>query len=110
MSDSFTQWSHGLSESSSFQEFMAYIEESTPRVLDLFGSLVNMIVELGKAAAPVGDIMVPALARLADAISLIADSPLGPRCSPPPPPPPCTGARWPLPACSHPSLAALRRH
>ena len=78
MSESFVAWSQGLSESTSFQDFLGYIEQSTPKVLSLFGDLVDMVVSLGKAAAPVGDIMLPTLRAIADAVSAIADSPLGP--------------------------------
>ena len=78
MSESFAQWSQGLSESSSFQEFLRYIEQSAPKVLSLFGDLVGMVVSLGEAAAPVGDIMLPVLGDIAKAISAVADSPLGP--------------------------------
>lgn len=78
MSASFADWAANLSGTDGFQEFVDYIRDSGPMVLDLLGSLITMFVSIAKAAAPVGDAVVPALTAMAKVISLIADSPLGP--------------------------------
>jgi len=78
MSASFAEWAANLSSTDGFREFVDYISESGPEVMDLLGALVEMFVEIAKAAAPVGDVVVPALTAMARAISAIADSPLGP--------------------------------
>lgn len=78
MSESFAEWAQGLDESDSFAQFLAYVEEAGPKVLDLFGSLVTMFVQLAQAAAPVGDVLLPALTALADVVGVLADTPLGP--------------------------------
>ncbi|HWI42007.1 MAG TPA: hypothetical protein VNS81_00200 [Nocardioides sp.] len=77
MSRSFEQWAEGLDESASFQEFLDYVQQSGPKALDLFGSLVDLLVELGKAAAPIGDVALPILTHLVDALAAIADTPVG---------------------------------
>lgn len=78
MSESFATWAHGLSESSTFHEFIDYVQQSGPMMLHFFGQLVDAFVEVAKAAAPVGDILVPVLGQLLEIIGSIAATPLGP--------------------------------
>lgn len=78
MSQGFEQWAEGLAGTQGFQEFSTYIRDNGPKVLDTLGALTMALVDIGEAAAPVGEIMVPALKLFAEAISLIADTPLGP--------------------------------
>jgi hypothetical protein len=77
MSRSFAEWTRGLDDTQGFEDFVGYIRESVPMVLDLFGSMVNAFVQIVEAAAPVGAVMVPALSRFLDVIAAIADTPLG---------------------------------
>ena len=77
MSESFAAWAHGLDDNSSFQDFLNYVQQSGPKVLDLLGSLSELFVDLARAAAPVGDVMVPALAGFAEIIGDLAASPIG---------------------------------
>ena len=78
MSSAFADWAANLSGTEGFQKFVDYVRDSGPQVLDLLGSLITMFVDIAKAAAPVGDAVVPALTAMARVISMIADSPLGP--------------------------------
>jgi hypothetical protein len=78
MSRSFAEWSANLDDNGSFQGFMDYIEDVTPRVLDLFESLVGATVSLVEAAGPVGEQMLPIFSKFLDIISAIAETPLGP--------------------------------
>lgn len=78
MSAAFADWAASASTSDDFQEFVSYIRESGPDVLRLLGSLVEMFASIAKAAAPVGDVVVPALTVMAEVMSSIADSPIGP--------------------------------
>lgn len=78
MSKSFSDWAHGLEDSSSFADFIDYVQQSVPKALDFLSSLSDAFVEIIKAAAPVGDAMLPALSALFDVIGALANSPLGP--------------------------------
>lgn len=77
LSRSFEQWAEGLAGSGGFAEFVEYVEHAGPMLLDLFGSLVNALVQFGQAAAPVADILVPALTAVVDLLAQVADTPLG---------------------------------
>lgn len=78
MTRSFAEWTAGLSETEGFQEFVAYVRQSGPQVIDLLGSLGNALVGIAQAAAPFGQAVVPALTALADILGAIASSPVGP--------------------------------
>lgn len=78
MSEAFADWSAGLDDNEPFQNFLAYVRESGPKVLDLLGSMVDMFVGLARAAAPWGDVALTAMTALADVLATIADSPIGP--------------------------------
>jgi hypothetical protein len=78
MSESFSEWSQGLEDNDSFQNFIDYIDQVTPKVMDLLGSLVDFGVALAQAAAPIGEVMVPALTALLDLFTAIVATPIGP--------------------------------
>lgn len=77
MSKSFANWSAHLSKTQGFADFVAYVRESGPQVLDLLGALATAFIDIAKAAAPVGALVVPALTALANILGAIADSPIG---------------------------------
>lgn len=78
MSRSFADWAHGLRDSESFQNFIDYVREQTPKVLDLLGTLAGTFVDIVQAAAPVGEVMIPVLEDFLKIIQVLVDSPLGP--------------------------------
>jgi hypothetical protein len=78
MSRSFADWSANLDDNGSFQDFLAYIQDVTPRVIALFESLVGATVSLVEAAGPVGKEMLPIFSKFLDIVSAIAETPLGP--------------------------------
>jgi tetratricopeptide (TPR) repeat protein len=78
MSRSFAEWSANLDDNGSFQDFLSYIQDVTPKVLDLFESLVGATVSLVEAAGPVGEQMLPIFSKFLDIVSAIAETPLGP--------------------------------
>lgn len=78
MSAGFAEWADGLAGTEGFQEFVEYIRTTAPDVLQTLGSLTMMLVDLGTAFAPVGDVALKALTAFAEAISAIASSDIGP--------------------------------
>lgn len=78
MSRDFAAWSQGLDENESFQEFVEYIRKSGPMVLDLLGAFVTVLVDVATAAAPVGDVMVPALTGLLGVVGKLLENPIAP--------------------------------
>jgi hypothetical protein len=78
MSQSFADWAAGLSETDGFRDFVEYVRESGPKVADLLGALAEAFIGIIKAAAPVGEAVVPVLTALANVLGAVADSPIGP--------------------------------
>ncbi len=66
------------SRTTDFTEFIAYVREATPDVLDALGSLGNLLVQIVEAGAPLGGPTLAIIEATADALSAIADSPAGP--------------------------------
>ncbi len=77
MAADFDRWATGLSKADGFRHFVAYLRESGPQVLDFLGSLTTMLVDIGRAAAPLGGPVLHSLTAFANAISAIATSNLG---------------------------------
>jgi hypothetical protein len=77
MSRSFAEWSRSLDSNAGFQEFLAYVQESGPRALDLIGSLIDLLAGVVQAAAPLGLQLLPALTQVVDLLASIAGSDLG---------------------------------
>lgn len=78
MTRSFADWAEGLSQTDGFREFVDYVRQSGPQVVDLLAALGNAFVGIIKAAAPVGQVVVPALTALANILGAVANSPVGP--------------------------------
>lgn len=77
LTQSFQDWSAALSDTEGFANFLSYIKEAGPEVLDLVGSLTMFAVAVGQALAPLGDKLVPALANLFDVLGAIVNTPIG---------------------------------
>lgn len=74
----FADWAAGLSETEGFAEFIDYVRTNGPLVADAAVAIANAILQIAEAAAPLGGPVLEALTSIADAIALIADSPIGP--------------------------------
>lgn len=78
MSRSFADWAAGLSQTEGFRDFVEYVRESGPRVIDLLGALGEAFVGIIRSAAPVGEALIPMLTALANVLGAVANSPIGP--------------------------------
>lgn len=78
MAASFESWSSTLDTNQGFQDFLGYLEQAGPKALDFLGALVGALASIVEAAAPVGDAVLPALTALANVLSTLAQSPVGP--------------------------------
>ena len=77
-SRAFREWADNLEHTEGFREFADYVRESGPQVADFLGATGNAMLSLAEAAAPWGQVVLPALTAFADVVGVIADSPLGP--------------------------------
>lgn len=78
MSRDFEKWAAGLEDSRGFEQFVSYIEHTGPQVVDTLGALADAVLAIVEAAAPVGQVALPVIEALANAIATIARTPIGP--------------------------------
>lgn len=70
----FREWSSTLDENKSFQKFIDYIRENGPKVMELFGNLVDLFVELAEAIAPAGSDMLDFLNKMIPKLTEFLDN------------------------------------
>lgn len=58
-------------QNAKFNEFLAYVERTGPRVVDLLGDLATMVVDIGSALAPAGDLVLGFVDAVAEFIHSI---------------------------------------
>lgn len=66
MMERFKEWSAALGESQGFKNFIDYIQTNGPVVVSTIGEIVTFIINLGKAAAPIGEKMLGIINSMAD--------------------------------------------
>lgn len=74
----FREWAANLENTEGFQEFADFARESGPQVADFLASTGSAMLSMAEAAAPWGQVALPALTAFADVVDVIAGSPLGP--------------------------------
>lgn len=57
MTDKFEQWGKTLGDNQGFKNFIAYVKENGPLVLDFIGGMTTFLINLGKAFSVVGTFM-----------------------------------------------------
>ncbi|WP_140392713.1 hypothetical protein [Virgibacillus dakarensis] len=55
MSERFREWAATLENNKAFQNFLNYVKENGPKVMELIGNLTQFLVQLGIAMAPVAE-------------------------------------------------------
>lgn len=78
MTAAFAEWSTTLDTNESFQDFVGFVRESGPQAVAFLGAMAQAITGLLTAAAPLGQVVLPALTAMAGAFAAIAASPIGP--------------------------------
>lgn len=73
----FDEWASSLSQTEGFAEFVRYIRETGPQVMETIGSIANALLQVAEAAAPLGGPVLQILEAIADVVAAIADSELG---------------------------------
>ena len=76
--DDFDKWATGLSQTEGFQDFVAYMRTEGPQVAETVGDIAGSVVSLLEAGSGAGAVTLDILSTLAETISTIADSPVGP--------------------------------
>jgi hypothetical protein len=77
LAEDFDRWASSVGRTKGFQDFLAYLEANGPRVLHLLGDTASTLLDIARAAAPLGGPVIDALDAIARIVGVIADSNLG---------------------------------
>lgn len=71
LSRDFAQWAERLNRTQGYQDFLAYIQENGPRVVELLGEAGELLIKVVEAAAPLGSLTLRGLTLLIDLLNSI---------------------------------------
>lgn len=71
LSRDFALWAERLNKSAGYQQFLQYVTENGPRVVHFLGEIGLLLIDLVKAAAPLGSLVLRGLTLLVDVINSI---------------------------------------
>ena len=58
MAKQFEQWSSTIAESDGFKKFIEYVQENGPKLIQLIGNIINILINVGVAMAPLASLAV----------------------------------------------------
>lgn len=61
MSENAADWAAGLEDTKGFQDFVSWLERVLPKVGEFFGAIVDAIINIGRALAPWGELLLDVL-------------------------------------------------
>ena len=77
MSEKFASWSATVAKSDGFKKFIAYVQENGPKLLQLLGNLVMIIINVATAMAPLASVVLNVALAVTDFIkNLTAANPI----------------------------------
>lgn len=71
MTDAFARWAAGLGDSDGFREFIDYVRRTGPQLLDTLAAIAELIINIGKAAAPLAPVVLAVLRGIANGVNAI---------------------------------------
>ena len=74
MASQFEQWSATVAKSDGFKKFIAYVQENGPKLLQLLGNLVMIIINVATAMAPLASAVLDVALAITDFIKNLTDA------------------------------------
>lgn len=74
MAKQFEQWSATIAESDGFKKFIEYVQENGPKVLQVLGNLIMIIVNVASAMAPLGAVVLDVALAFTNFLKNITDA------------------------------------
>lgn len=73
LSRDFATWAERLDKTQGYQDFLDYVSENGPRVVHFLGEVGELFIDLVKAAAPLGSVVLRVLTLLVDTLNSLPD-------------------------------------
>lgn len=77
LADDFDKWAISLDRTKGFQDFLDYVNVNGPKVGSLLSEFANLLVDIVRAAAPLGGPVLDSLTLMLKVIDALVASPLG---------------------------------
>ncbi|HCY6224923.1 TPA: terminase [Staphylococcus aureus] len=74
LTNKFREWSEQVGQSQGFKDFVNYVQENGPTIMNLIGNIVKALVAFGKAMAPIASKLLNFITNLADFIGKLFET------------------------------------
>ncbi|EPH5160815.1 terminase [Staphylococcus aureus] len=74
LTNKFREWSEQVGQSQGFKDFVNYVQENGPTIMNLIGNIVKALVAFGKAMAPIASKLLDFITNLADFIGKLFET------------------------------------
>ena len=74
MANQFEQWSSTIAESDGFKKFIEYVQENGPKLIQLLGNIINIIINVATAMAPFAAAVLDVAIAMTDFIEKLTEA------------------------------------
>ena len=74
MANQFEQWSATIAESDGFKKFIEYVQENGPKLIQLIGNIINIIINVATAMAPFAAAVLDVAIAMTDFIEKLTEA------------------------------------
>ncbi|OHP63731.1 hypothetical protein [Staphylococcus sp. HMSC061G04] len=74
MAKQFEQWSSTIAESDGFKKFIEYVQENGPKLIQLIGNIIRVLVNIGTAMAPLASFVLDVALAITDFIGKLTEA------------------------------------
>lgn len=74
MTGKFREWSEQVGKSEGFKQFVKYVQQNGPVIMELIGNIVRALVAFGKAMAPIASVILKVVNKLAEFIAKLFET------------------------------------
>ena len=74
MANQFEQWSATIAESDGFKKFIEYVQENGPKLIQLLGNIINIIINVATAMAPFAAAVLDVAIAMTDFIEKLTEA------------------------------------
>ena len=74
MAKQFEQWSSTIAESDGFKKFIEYVQENGPKLIQLIGNIIRILINVGVAMAPLASVVLNVALAITKFISKLTEA------------------------------------
>ena len=74
MAKQFEQWSSTIAESDGFKKFIEYVQENGPKLIQLLGNIIRILINVGVAMAPLASVVLDVALAITEFIGKLTEA------------------------------------